>query len=433
VPEPKSIEPPFDPRWLDGVASSCRRLHLGAPQLLDLYFERRLELRVRALDGTVQLEESRAEGSAARWRFHARSVLHARTGVSRAVVAELVARHAPQVELPEGRAVPPTELDPPRGWREWASELADRLRPGRPTVIFLARRAAVLRAGVWAPISAPDLVRVHLAGETNGALLAVWPHPQLAHWLRELATPPPRRRWSPPSGHELPVLFAAGTAGALMHELLGHLTESDLVSTGASPLAGLAGSSLAPATLEVTDDPTRPDLPGAFSCDDEGVSAQPQPLLRGGVLVGWLCDRLGAGRLASPPGRGRRGAWSRPPTPRLSNLVVDPGTTPPEALERDLRHGLVVTRVAGASVDPISARAVIRVERGFEVVRGRRTRPLAPCALTGGVLELLTRIDPTLGSDPAPEWRLGWCVKGGAPMPTGSLAPTLLVHRLEVL
>lgn len=431
--ETKSTEAPFDPGWLDGIASSCGRLHLGTPQLVDLYLERRLELRVRALDGTVQLEESRAEGCAARWRSPSRSVLHARTGVSRAAIAELVGHGAPQLHLPEGRAVPPTELDPPHGWREWASELADRLRPFRPTVIFMARRATVVRSGCWAPVSVPDLVRVHLAGEANGALLAVWPHPEMHRWLRDLASPPPRRVWVPPSGRELPVVFAAGTAGALLHELLGHMAESDLAASGASPLAGLAGSSLAPATLEVSDDPTRHELPGAFSCDDEGVPAQPLPLLRGGVLVGWLCDRLGADRLGSVPGRGRRAVWSRPPTPRLSNLVVEPGTTPPEALEQDLRHGLVVTRVAGASVDPISARAVIRVERGFEVVRGRRTRPLAPCALTGGVLELLTQVDPAIGSDASPEWRLGWCVKGGAPMPTGSLAPTLLVHRLEVL
>jgi len=433
VAESKSIEAPFDPRWLDGVASSCGRLHLGTPQLLDLYFERRLELRVRALDGTVQLEESRAEGTAARWRFPSRSVLYARTGVSAAVLAELIGHGAPQAHLPEGRAMPPAELDPPHGWREWASELANRLRPARPTIIYMARRAAVVRPGSWAAVGVPDLVRVHVAGASNGALLAVWPHPELPRWLRELATPPPRRVWVPPSGHELPVVFAAGTAGALLHELLGHLVESDLAASGASPLAGLAGSSLAPASLEVSDDPTRHELPGAFSCDDEGVPAQPLPLLRGGVLVGWLCDRIGAERLGSVPGRGRRGSFSRPPTPRLSNLVVDPGATPPDALERDLRHGLVVTRVAGASVDPISARAVIRVERGFEVVRGRRARPLAPCALTGRVLELLTRFDPAIGSDASPEWRLGWCVKGGAPMPTGSLAPTLLVHRLEVL
>ena len=433
MPESKSIEAPFDPRWLDSVAAGCSGLHLGTPRLLDLYLERRLELRVISPDGTVQLEENRSEGSAARWRFASRTVLHARTGVSRSVLAELVGRYAPRLHLPESRAVPPAELDPPHSWREWAKELAERLRPCRPTVTYLARRAAIVRSGTWSTISTPDLVRVRLAGAVNGALLAVWPHPELPRWLQELVSPPPRRTWLPPSGRELPVLFAAGTAGALVHELLGHLAESDLAAAGASPLVGLTGSCLAPATLEVTDDPTRFDLPGAFSCDDEGVPAQPQPLLRGGVLVGWLCDRIGAERLASVPGRGRRAAWSRPPTARLSNLVVDPGTTPVETLVRDLRHGLLVTRVGGATVDPISARAVIRVERGFEVVRGRRTRALAPCALTGGALELLSRIDATIGADPSPEWRLGWCVKGGSPMPTGSLAPTLLVHGLEVL
>ena len=42
-------------------------------------------------------------------------------------------------------------------------------------------------------------------------------------------------------------------------------------------------------------------------------------------------------------------------------------------------------------------------------------------------------IDPAVGCDPVSDWRLGWCVKDGLPLPTGSEAPSLLVHRLEVL
>jgi len=231
----------------------------------------------------------------------------------------------------------------------------------------------------------------------------------------------------------VPVLLRSGTAGVLLHELIGHLTESDLVLSGDSPLAGLSGAAVTTVAIDVADDPRRGDLPGAFSCDDEGVPASPLSLVRAGRLVGWLCDRAGAHGLDAPAGRGRRASWARPPVPRLSNLIVAPGTADPEDLQRELREGLLVTRLGGATVDPLSGRIVLRVERGWELRQGRRRRPLEPFELTGGALDVLAHIEPAVGRDPSPDWRLGWCVKDGVPLPTGSEAPTLLVHHLEVL
>jgi TldD protein len=277
------------------------------------------------------------------------------------------------------------------------------------------------------------LVRVERSGDRPTALLAVWGHPQLGHWLTELLEPPPAKPWEPSSGSQLPALFTAGTAGILMHELVGHMAESDLVVAAASPLAGMKGATITAPTLDIVDDPTRIDLAGAFDHDDEGIEGQPIPLVVAGRLRGYVCDRAGGRRLGDEPGRGRRAGWNRPPVARQSNLIIAPGKYLPEELEGSLDHGLVVTRIGGATVDPVSSRTVLRVERGWELRNGRRRRPLAPCELTGGALEILARIDSRIGSDPTADWRLGWCVKDGLPLATGSEAPTLLVERLEVL
>ncbi len=428
-----SAPPPLDPRWLDALAAACADRDHRPPVLIDLYLERRLEVQVLSERGSVRAEEIHSEGTAVRWRFPSRSLCHAAAGVSPSVVARLLSRWGPsRTPLPQ-RAVPPTELDPPRGWREWASDLVGRLGGGRRSVRYLARQAVVVRADGWIAVDAPPLVRVASSGEEDVALLAVWGHPRLADWIRRLAEPSPPRRWTPDAGATPAVLFCEGTAGVLLHELLGHLAESDLVVQAASPLAKLLGATLTEADLELTDDPTRHDLPGAFSVDDEGVPARPVTLVAGGRLVGWLCDRAGAGRVGGAPGRGRRAAWTATPIARMSNLVLAPGRTPRETLENGLGSGLVVTRIAGATVDPASGRAVIRVERGWEVRHGRRRRPLAACALTGSVTELLAALDPALGDDPEPDWRLGWCVKHGAALPTGSEAPSVLIRRAEVL
>jgi TldD protein len=229
------------------------------------------------------------------------------------------------------------------------------------------------------------------------------------------------------------VVFTAGTAGVLMHELVGHMAESDVVTTGGSPLSELLGATITTTGIEIVDDPTRFDLPGAFNIDDEAMPAVPIVVVRQGRFERFLCDAEGGRALGCDPGRGRRSNWSRPPVARLSNLVISAGEVAPDDLEADLEHGLVVTRLGGATVDPVSSRIVLRIEKGWEIRHGRRRRPLASCELTGSVVEILANIDPRIGSDPTPDWRLGWCVKDGIPLPTGSEAPTLLVSRIEVL
>ena len=426
-------EPPFDPRWLDLLAERCTDLRGGGSRFEDFYLEQRLELRAVMASGEFHVEECRLEGAAARWRSPSRVILHARTGLSTTAFSELLARHADRVALPSGRTLPTSEMDPPRGWTDWARSLSSRLAPTPSVIRYLNRRAAVVRADGWVSVSTPALVRIEVLGEQRAALLAVWGHPRLGDWIAELMSEAPTKFWEPSPGTQLPVLFTNGTAGTLMHELVGHMAESDLVASGASPLANLAGATITAPTVRIVDDPTRFDLPGAFDHDDEAVPAKSIPIVTDGRFEGFLCDTEGARQLLTQPGRGRRAVWSRPPVARLSNLVISPGKHLAEELEADLEHGIVVTRIGGATIDPVSSRTVLRVERGWEIRHGRRRRALAPCELTGNVMEILARIDPRIGADPVTDWRLGWCVKDGVPLPTGSEAPSMLVEALEVL
>jgi len=355
--------------------------------------------------------------------------MRAATGVSPSAISSLISQYADRLEAPPSPPPPSGDLEPPPGWVDTARTLADR----GAVIRYLKRRAVVIRRDGWSSVNSPALVRIEFAAHGGSALLAVSGHPRLGAWVRRLLEPPAARCWTPPSGLAGPVLLTDGTAGILLHELVGHMVEGDLVAAGRSPLAGLGGANLTEAKIDLVDNPLRFDLPGAFDTDDEGIPAEPVSLLRTGRLCGLLCNRETAEFCEVAPGRGRRPDWRHPPVPRLSNLVVPAGSTPPETMAADLRQGLVITRLAGATVDPVSSRAVLRVERGFEIRNGRRRRPLAPFELTGGITEILAGIDPVVGDDPTPDWRLGWCVKDGAPLPTGSETPTLMVRRLEVL
>jgi len=426
-------EPPFDAAWLHAVAEICSAAESGSPQLVDLFLEQRLEIQVVRNHGQPEAGECRSEGAAARWRLDRHSLLDAATGISRLTLERLLGRFRSGLKLPNARPLPTAELDAPRGWGAWATDTLAAFGSDQVVLRYIARRAVVVRPGQWHAVSSPALVSLHSRDGSVPSLLAAANQARLQGWLEETRTPPPSRPWSPPSHRSLPTLFTNGTAGALLHELIGHMAESDLVCSGASPLAGLQGAGLAPPSLSVRDDPLRFDLPGAFTCDDEGVPAAAVPVVEDGVLSGWLCDLEGSRRLSAPAGRGRRAALDSLPTARLSNLVVAPGSPPPDVLEQDIGHGLVITRIGGASVDPASGRVVVLVERGWEIRHGRRRRPLAQLHLAGRVMEVLAALEPELGTDPTPDWRLGWCGKGGALVPTGSDAPTMLLHRLEVL
>ena len=50
----------------------------------------------------------------------------------------------------------------------------------------------------------------------------------------------------------------------------------------ASAAAALAGAQVTAVAIDITDDPRRDDLAGAFSYDDEGIAAAPRPLVRAG-------------------------------------------------------------------------------------------------------------------------------------------------------
>ena len=115
-------EPPFDPSWLDTVADVCRSLTAATPRFVDLFLERRLELRVAAVGADLQAEESRTDGAAVRWKFPARTVLHAQTGTSPAALDDLLSRHVRRTVIPRARPILPVEIDPPRGWRDWAGQ-----------------------------------------------------------------------------------------------------------------------------------------------------------------------------------------------------------------------------------------------------------------------------------------------------------------------
>jgi hypothetical protein len=393
---------------LGALAERIREARL--PGFVDLYATRTAEAwwRVGGSGVTARRELVR-EGAAVRFP----GSLVSSDGLDRLVLAELLglpARTLPAFSLPpfprppeiapviEATGVAECELH----WRGgWATLLAD----GRAT---------------W--LRRPELLEVTLPDGQR--FLHAWP--LAAGWAPPQATPAPA---SQPRTGRVTVLLAPAAAAVLFHELLAHPLEGDLLLRGSSPLTGRHGERVFSIPVDVDDDPTELALPGGFSADDEGVEARRRLLVHDGVLVGMLCDRATAAALGGKPGNARRATVHTPPRPRVSNLVVRCRRGDVDALRREA--AIEVASFASGSVEPRLGLVTLAVRAAWAVHRGARVRPLAPFVLAGTIDEVLGGVRALAGPS-VPTAEPGWCSKDGEVVPTGAVAPWVLLAGVGV-
>jgi predicted Zn-dependent protease len=225
-------------------------------------------------------------------------------------------------------------------------------------------------------------------------------------------------------GGSLPVVFAPGAGGVVIHELVGHALEADTVAAGRSWLA--AGTTeVAARDVRVVDDPRRGRV--AWHTDDEGEPARATALLRDGRVASQLHD-LRSAWLArrQPTGHGRRSSHAEPVRPRMGCTFLAGGTCAPEETIASVERGVYVRRLEAGSVDTLRGVALFRVTDADRIIDGRLERPLAPFLLEvrGAVaLRTLEMIATDLELDAC----IGSCVREGQPLSTSVGAPTFRI------
>ena len=216
----------------------------------------------------------------------------------------------------------------------------------------------------------------------------------------------------PESGEVTLVLEPRLTATVL--GLISGMLGGEVVAKGRSPFAGRVGEQIGSPLLTIVDDPTNPESPGAEPFDDEGLATRRVPLLRGGVLEGFLHNTYSARRAGTVSTASAARGFSSRPSISARALTIEPGDGDLDSLVSQVDNGVLASSLGGlhSGVNPISGDFSVSVE-GLRIRDGERAEPIKEATLASTLQRLLLDVSH-VGADV--EWQ-----------PSGTGGVTLLI------
>lgn len=181
--------------------------------------------------------------------------------------------------------------------------------------------------------------------------------------------------------------------GLTIHESCGHPAELDRVLGYEADFAGTSwltpeklgklqyGNSL----VNITQDPSMPDVLGHFKYDDEGVLARPVPVIKEGIFVGYESDREHAAILGleRSSGNSRAENYNNVPIIRMNNLFLE---APKEGKDgsfknidemiEDTKDGIYAINWKSHSIDDKRLNFQFNTQIGYRIENGEITKTL---------------------------------------------------------
>lgn len=234
-----------------------------------------------------------------------------------------------------------------------------------------------------------------------------------------------------PAG-EMQVVLGPGWPGILLHEAIGHGLEGDFNRKQTSAFAKLLGERVANPGVTVVDDGTLSGRRGSLTVDDEGTPTKRTVLIEGGILKGYMQDRLNARLMgAEPTGNGRRQSFGHMPLPRMTNTYMMAGNQTAEEIITSVSKGIYAVNFGGGQVDITSGKFVFSCTEAYMLNDGKIGQPLKGATLIGNGPDVLTKVT-AIGNDLSLDPGVGTCGKAGQGVPVGVGQPTLLIDGLTV-
>lgn len=223
-----------------------------------------------------------------------------------------------------------------------------------------------------------------------------------------------------PSGPQT-LILAGEQLGLQLHESVGHAVELDRVLGREASYAGTSfvgphdigklqyGSAL----MNVTADATSPGGLGTHPWDDEGVEGQAVPIVRDGVLRGFLSSRETATEIGLDRSGGcmRADGFARQPLVRMTNVNLEAGDAGSlEDLIADTGSGVLLDTNRSWSIDSRRWQFQFGAEAAWEIRDGRLGRLLRNPSYAGLTPEFWGSMDAVCSPS---EWRLASVVNCG--------------------
>jgi len=436
---------PFSELDTAAVARTLSQIAEQPEDVVDAFFERRVEIELPPEDEGPGLRARREEGFAIRLSRDGHTWLASRDHVDARPFAEAlrqVARALPSATYPEPAfRLPPFAADP----REAAELLAvpeALTRALRSHHVGFPARLTVRKHRRWVQVVGPRLVagqeaetfyslHAEATWGSHGALFPRLDGAALDSFAAALVALFRARQSAPPEPFRGVAVLAPAAVAVLLHEAVAHALEADVLAQGGNPEAAV-GVAMAAPILDVLDDPAAAPIGLRRATDDEGSQVCRRWLLRGGIVEQPLADLLWA--RTSPvlvPGAGRRGSRHLPPGPRSSHLELLPGNAAEEDLLADAGGGLYLQEASRGLLDPLTGELRLHFPFARRIRQGAPADTVGPCLLRGRVADLLTRVT-AVGRETRAAGA-GWCAKGGQKMPVWATAPALRLEGVELL
>jgi TldD protein len=181
------------------------------------------------------------------------------------------------------------------------------------------------------------------------------------------------------------LILAGEQLGLQIHESVGHAVELDRVLGREASYAGtsfvgadgIGSLRLGSEHVNVTADATTPAALGSFRWDDEGVEGRVVPIVRAGILRGFLSSRETAAEIGLERSGGcmRADGFARQPIVRMTNVNLEPGDAGSlDDLIADTDDGLLIETNRSWSIDNQRLHFQFEGEAAWEIRGGRRTR-----------------------------------------------------------
>jgi TldD protein len=216
-----------------------------------------------------------------------------------------------------------------------------------------------------------------------------------------------------PSGRTT-LILAGDQLASQLHESIGHAVELDRVLGFEASYAGtsfLAAEELGSLrygspVVNVTADSTHAGGLGSYRWDDEGVEGHATPIVRDGVLAGFLSSRESAAAIGLERSGGcmRAEGFARQPIVRMTNVSLDPGDAGTlDELIASTERGVLIDTNRSWSIDHRRLNFQFEGEAGWEIVDGKLGRLLRNPGYAGTTPEFWAACDAVCSES---DWRL---------------------------